>query len=285
MANAQLMGSVIVGAVSGLLTLAAAGWASTASASGASAASAADPMLRADLEKVARRTVFFGHQSVGANILEGVRELAAQEGVPLRLAEVGGAGAVAPGTFGHAFIPENGQPERKLEGLERALGPGPAAVEVAFLKLCFVDVVGATDARALFERYRSTLKALQARHPRTTFVHLTVPLTTVQSGWKAFVKSLLGRAPYGFEENVRREEFNALMRQAYQGKEPFLDVARLESTGPDGRPETTTVKGRTVPSLVPAYTDDGGHLAGAGRRVVARALLRLLADLPEPAAR
>jgi len=285
MANAQLVSSVVMGAVSGLVALAAAGWASTASAERGATASTADAALRADLEKVARRSVFFGHQSVGANILEGVKELAAQEGVPLRVAEVGEAGAVAPGTFGHAFIAENGHPERKLEGLERALGAGPAAVEVAFLKLCFVDVVGATDARALFERYRTTLRTLQARHPRTTFVHLTVPLTTVQSGWKAFVKSLLGRAPYGFEENVRREEYNALMRQAYQGKEPFLDVARLESTAPDGRAETTTVKGRSVPSLVPAYTDDGGHLAGAGRRVVARALLRLVADLPDAASR
>lgn len=276
MGNAQVVSSVVMAAVSGLVALAAAGWASTASA--------ADPALRADLEKVAGRAIFFGHQSVGANILEGVKELASQEGVALRIVEVGDAGQVGPGTFGHAFIPENGRPDLKLEGLARALGPGPAAVEVAFLKLCFVDVVGTTDARALLERYQATLRTLQARHPRTTFVHVTVPLTTVQSGWKALVKSLLGRAPYGFEENVRREEYNALLRRAYQGKEPLFDVALLESTGPGGRAETTTVKGRTVPSLVPAYTDDGGHLAGVGRRVVARALVRFLAELPAPGA-
>lgn len=272
MPNAQVVGSMVTGAACGLVALAAAGWASTASA--------ADPALRADLEQVARRAVFFGHQSVGANILDGVKELAAQEGVPLRLAEVPDAAAVGPGTFGHAFIPENGKPELKLEGLTRALGPGPAGVEVAFLKLCYVDVEGKTDAKALFERYQATLKTLQARHPRTTFVHLTVPLTTVQGGWKAMVKGLLGRSPYGFEENVRREEYNALIRQAYQGREPLLDVARLESTAPDGRPETTTVKGRTIPSMHAAYTDDGGHLGGEGRRMVARALLRLLAGLP-----
>jgi hypothetical protein len=276
MANAQAAGSMITGAACGLVALAAAGWAPPASA--------ADPALRADLEKVAGRAIFFGHQSVGGNVLDGVKALAAQEGVALRLAEVADAGAVGPGTFGHAFIPENGKPELKLEGLERALGPGPAGVEVAFLKLCFVDVEGKTDARALFERYRTTLATLQARHPRTTFVHLTVPLTTVQGGWKAVVKGLLGRAPYGFEENVRREEYNALLRAAYQGKEPLFDVARLESTAPDGRPVTSTVKGRTVPSMHPAYTDDGGHLAGEGRRVVARALLRFLAELPAPPA-
>ncbi len=274
MVNAPMLGSMVTGMACGLMALAAAGWAGDAAA--------ADPALRADLEKVARRAVFFGHQSVGANILDGVRELAAQEGVPLRLVEVKAAGAVAPGTFGHAFIPENGQPERKLAGLEAALGQGPAAVEVAFLKLCFVDVEGKTDARALFERYQATLRTLQARHPRTTFVHLTVPLTTVQAGWKAWVKALLGRTPYGFEENARREEYNALVRQAYQGKEPLLDVARLESTAPDGRAETSAAKGRTVPSMHPAYTDDGGHLGPTGRRVVARALLRLLADLPAP---
>ena len=242
-----------------------------------------DASLRADLEILARRSVYFGHQSVGANVVEGVRDLAAQAGVPLRVVEVGDASAVGAGTFGHGPVAENGNPLLKLRSFENALGAAPSRVEIALVKFCFVDVVAGTDPRALFARYEETMRMLRSRHPRTVFVHVTVPLTRVQSGWKALVKSLLGRAPYGFEEDVRREEFNALLRQAYDGREPVFDLARIEATSPDGRLETAEVRGRRVPTLVASYTDDGGHLNAEGRRRVARRLVALLASLPRRA--
>jgi len=73
-------------------------------------------------------------------------------------------------------------------------------------------VNGDTDASALFERYRATIAELRANNPRTTFVHVTLPLTTAQTGWKALTKRMLGRAPYGTIENLRREEYNTLLR-------------------------------------------------------------------------
>ena len=48
---------------------------------------AADSALRADLERIAHERVYFGHQSVGANLLEGVKQLADGAGVPLRIVE------------------------------------------------------------------------------------------------------------------------------------------------------------------------------------------------------
>jgi hypothetical protein len=116
---------------------------------------AADPGLRSDLEAVGRRTVLFGHQSVGNNILDGVRDLAAAEGVTLRIVEVSRAEALAPGTFAHALVAENGDPRRKLSSFEAALGPGPTTAEIALVKLCFVDIVEGTDVEDLFARYRS----------------------------------------------------------------------------------------------------------------------------------
>lgn len=250
-------------------------------AAGAAGASAADERLRADLEATSRRTILFGHQSVGTDILDGLRDLSAEAGVPLRIAEVTSAAGVAPGSCAHVFVAENGNPGQKLQSFERALGEGPAAVDVALLKFCFVDVTEGTDPRALFERYRAAVKVLQARHPRTVFVHATVPLTVVPTGPKAFVKRLLGRER-SEHLNARREEYNALVRDAYQGKEPLLDVARLESTRPDGGVETWSLDGRPVPMLVGAYTDDGGHLNKVGRRRVARELVRMVAALPPP---
>jgi hypothetical protein len=121
---------------------------------------------------------------------------------------------------------------------------------------------------------------LQARNPGTRFVHVTAPLSTVQSGPKAWAKRLLGKAPYGLVENARREEFNALLREAYSGKEPVFDLARVESTLPDGTRTTVSWQARTLPVLADPYTDDGGHLNEQGRLRAARELLSVLAAVP-----
>lgn len=249
----------------------------------AAAAGAGDAALRADLEAALRRSVFFGHQSVGGNVLEGLAELARQEGVGLRLVEATSALGAAPATWAHGAVADNGDPLRKVQSFEGYFAPAAgAAPDVAFMKFCYVDFHQGTDVAALFARYQAALRELQARHPRTTFVHLTAPLTTTQGGLKALAKRLLGRETSEVQ-NARREAFNALVRQAYQGREPLFDLASLEATGPDGRPRTVTVGGRPVPVMDAAYSDDGGHLNAEGRRHVARALVAFLAALP-PAA-
>jgi len=241
----------------------------------------ADDRVRQDLEAVAGRSVYFGHQSVGSNILDGVRDLASREGVALRLEEVTVAAGVPAGTLAHGFVADNGEPLRKLESFQRALASGSGkSVDIALLKFCYVDFDKGSDVRGIFARYQATVARVKADHPGTTLVHVTAPLTGVQGGMKGALKRLLGRAPYGLAENVRREEYNALLRQAYQGKEPVFDLARVESTRADGRTETFEWNGRPVPALVPAYTSDGGHLNDAGRLVAARELLAVLAAVP-----
>ncbi len=229
--------------------------------------------LKEQLERVAQQSIFFGHQSVGMNVLDGLRELSAAEGVPLRIVE----GPPAPATFAHAFVAENGNPRLKLQTFRRALdGREPA---IALLKFCFVDFSATTDVAELFAEYRATVTALKAQHPRTVFVHVTVPLTTVQGGVKAMLKRALGKAPAGAAENVRRAGFNALLRAEYEGREPLFDLAAAESTRPDGTRETVDWDGRVVPAQVPEYSSDGAHLNETGRRRAARALVATLASL------
>lgn len=240
---------------------------------------AGDPALRAELEALSRRRVFFGHQSVGVNVLDGLRQLAAQQGVGVRVAEVGAG--VPAGTFGHAFVAENGDPRRKLRSFAAAFESGAAGgAEIALLKFCFVDVKADTDVAALFAEYQASLAQLRARHPGTAFVHVTVPLTTIPGGAKATVKRMLGRAPTELLENLRRDEYNALVRKAYAGKEPLFDLARVEALRPDGTAETFEWQGRAVPALVPAFSDDGGHLNAEGQRRAARELVGVLARVP-----
>lgn len=247
---------------------------------GTAAPARADDALKGVLEEVARRRIYFGHQSVGLNLLEGLRELAAQEGVPLRIADAQAAGVQA-GTLAHAPVAENGDPLRKLRSFEQAFSTGQAAgADIALVKFCYVDVRATTDVAALFDAYRRSLAKLQAAHPETTFLHVTLPLQRVEQGVRGFAKRVLGRTLWGTDHNARREEFNDLLRNAYAGKEPLFDLARAEATRPDGTTETSAWNGRPVRALVPEYTDDGGHLNRTGRMRAARELAAAIAAIP-----
>jgi len=245
------------------------------------ASAATPPASGTAQEKLAQRRIFFGHQSVGGNILEGLQRL----GAGPRVVEVRApTETVAPGTLAHAMVGENLKPETKIAHFERLMDGGLGkTTDVAFFKFCYIDINGTTDARALFEKYRASMEGLKARHPGTTFVHVTAPLTTVQRGAKAWVKELLGRPVWGISENVQREAFNQLMRQTYGGKEPLFDLAKLQSTRAEGPPETYELNGQTWPAMAPEYSNDGGHLSAAGQERMARELLAFLSTLPQPA--
>jgi hypothetical protein len=227
--------------------------------------SAVDPVLRRELARVAGQRVIFGHQSVGANVLEGLRVLAARERMAVPVTGI--------------RVAENGDPLRKLRGFEQAMAGEGAGADIALLKFCYADIGPETDVRALFEAYRAAMARLRVAHPGTAFVHVTVPLTDLQRGPRALAKRLLGRPLHGTVENFRREEYNALLRAQYRGREPVFDLARVESTAPDGAAVRVAWEGRLAPALAHEYTDDGGHLNAAGRLRAARELLGVLAGV------
>jgi hypothetical protein len=239
---------------------------------------------------LAERRIWFGHQSVGGNIMEGVAEVAAAEAGAVRViaAPAGGGatdmkrGAGGRGWFAHAAIGSNRDPRGKTDAFARRMDALVAAgVEVAFHKYCYADIEAPTDVEALFRHYRTTMDRLRARHPGVTFVHVTTPLQTARPTWRAVVKRWLGRAHDRFSDNAARERFNDLMRAAYGGREPVFDLAAIQSTRPDGTRETMTSAGRRTYALVPAYASDGSHLNERGRRRVAAELLAFLARLPQ----
>lgn len=243
-------------------------------------AAGVDPRLRADLERIAQRRIFFGHQSVGENLLDGLRQLADMAGVPLRVLETPTANGVTPATFGHTYVAMNRYPLQKLQNFDLALGHQATGLDIALVKFCYLDIDASTDVKALFASYRAAIEKLRARNPGTTFVHVTAPVTTVRGGAKESLKQLIGRAPYGAVENIRRDEYNALLRQAYREREPIFDLARIESMASDGTEVSFDWKGRVAPALAPAYTNDGSHLNGAGRLRAARELVSVLAAVP-----
>lgn len=231
---------------------------------------------------IAERRIFFGHQSVGANIVEGLADGGADgTGPSMRIVALGQEAGVSGGFFAHAPIGRNGQPSSKTDEFAALLERGLAGrVDIAFHKYCYLDLPDGTDVQAIFEHYRRTMARLHREFPAVAFVHVTAPLTAGEAAPKWLAKRLLGRKP----DNDSRERFNELMRREYAGRESLFDLAAVESIDPEGRQHGRRGDdGRFVESLSPQYTSDGGHLNAIGRRQVADALLGALAGLvPAP---
>jgi len=226
------------------------------------------PISAEELAQAAEVRLFFGHMSVGENILSGISALYAAEGLTQpRVVQFPVEGplpqVLASGAVAHAQIGQNGDPLGKLRNFDALLRSGLAdQVDVAVLKFCYVDFTKSTDVDQLFREYRKTLDALERDFPGVTFLHSTAPLTVRPSGWKENLKAMLGG-----DDNVTRERYSALVREAY-GADHLFDIAAIEGTAPDGTRQ---------PGLYAGYTTDGGHLNEGGSAVVATGLLRLVA--------
>lgn len=233
--------------------------------------------IDAHLATVARTHVYFGHQSVGANIVAGIREINSHASAPgLTVVSTRDLAGVSAPALAEFAIGENGDPASKAADFTAAIDAlGPDASGVALFKYCYLDLTPHTDVAQLFASHRASMRALQARHPGITFVHVTAPLTTAEPASKALLKRVLGK-PSSRDANIKRNEFNALLRREFQG-EPIFDLARVESSRSDGSRAFFTAGRDTVYTLAPELTDDGGHLNADGRRAAAEELLSVLA--------
>ena len=233
--------------------------------------------IQTSLQRVANMRIFWGHQSVGGNVLTGLKQLAESANVPLNIVERPNAESLPPGTFAHLFIGENRDPLGKLQAFDKALGKNASDLDVAMIKFCYLDIDENTDVTALFRKYQETINRVQDRYPHLRIVHVTTPLTIIQVGPKAWIKRMLGRAPYGVRENQHREAFNQLLRQNYGAPNQLFDLAKLEATGTDGSQTAVEWKGEWVPALTPDYTEDGSHLNASAKVMAAKALITVLA--------
>ena len=208
-------------------------------------------------------------------MLDGVRDWLDGSGLVWPIVEPGAAPPTG-GALIHAAVGHNGQPHSKCADFRQLLDAGTLGqVDVAVLKFCYVDVRNDTEAARLADEYRAVLDDLARRHPATVVVATTVPVTQVAGGLGVFVRERLGRPNTAKLENLARHTFNDRLR-AGAGM-PLFDLARAEATRPDGTQDTFNYQGRRGERLVPAYSDDGRHLNGVGRRVVAAAFLQALA--------
>ncbi len=230
-------------------------------------------------QELAKKNIYFGHQSVGFNIIDGIK-LVEQEYPEIKLHIVEGRSLDKnDGVLLHSRVGENTKPETKINDfvnvIDHELGVIPDA---AALKFCYVDVNNNVNVRTVFEQYKEAMDRLKAEHPGLTILHFTMPLRTQPISWKARLKAMVGREPWEFKDNIKRNQFNQLLRAEYLGKEPLFDIAAVEATLENGDKVKFKVNGKEFMALNPGYSSDGGHLNTTGRRVVAENFLLFLAN-------
>jgi len=201
-----------------------------------------------DLKVLQKKRIFFGHQSVGANILEGLREIEKQHGIILQIDD--------------SLIGVNGDPGSKCEDFIRQMEIRAADTDIALMKFCYIDFDRTTDLRKLLNLYITTLETLQAEYPGVLFIPATAPLTTRPAAWRRVVKTILGRSGAASEISEKRNLFNELVKRHYASRVVF-DIAGVESGNGT--------------SLLEEYSDDGSHLNHHGREVSAENLIHTLA--------
>ncbi len=242
-----------------------------------------EPMTITDdeMRAAAGKRVFFGHQSVGGNILDGVAAAYDAHDVPAPPILETTQPQADDGFIAHAYIGENTDPASKVDDFASMIREGMGdSVDIAFMKFCYVDIRQDESVEDAFERYRTTMAQLEVDYPDVTFLHVTQPLTTEPSAWQRFksgMKSLLGRGQTDAQQNAARAAFNDLVRQEYAITGRLFDLAAIESRAPDGTTVGGTVDGRPYQELYPGYTTDGGHLNTVGSMLAAEEMLRVIA--------
>ena len=235
-------------------------------------------------DELAKKKIFFAHMSVGYNIIEGLEDVIKDhEQISLKIIEADNPASLSGPVFAHAKLGHNTQPLLKIESFNRMMESiAQAKPDIAFLKFCYVDINKDSNPDDIFDSYAHAMRNLKEKNPRTQFVHLTVPLCSNPLSFKRKVKAIVKaaiRKPGVADDNLKRQQFNKLLRKSFTDKEPIFDLAAAESTSSDGFTCFTIKAGQRVPTMLAEYTTDGGHLNKKGRRVVAEQLLIKLAKM------
>lgn len=228
-------------------------------------------------ERLAQKRVCFGHQSVGADLMNG---LSALDGCCLDIVQSHDPEIFRRPVFAHFQVGENRDPQSKCRAFAQVIDNGVGAqVDIALFKFCYVDITATTDVDELFQTYRGIMNHLSHRYPKVAFFHVTVPLRQVGDGWLGWLREKSGRFDPERDNQIRRHLFNQKLRSAYGTSGRLFDLAKEEATYPDGRSSCFRHHGEAVPNLVSDYTDDGGHLNRHAAKEIAGRLLTCLSTV------
>lgn len=238
-----------------------------------------EQISQARWEALSQKKIYFGHMSVGTNIVEGLKEVIARKPVvKMEIRETSSLAAFSEPVFAHSLIGMNKAPHSKIDAFRDIIQSGVGqATDIAFFKFCYVDIDHETDIDFLFKSYVELVDDLGSRFPNLKILTFTVPLLSRPVGIKIRLKKILGRLPWYEEDNIQRDLFNDMLRARFKGS--LFDLAAAEARIDDVKRATFEKDGKRYDLLYRGFTNDGGHLNSTGRQVVAVELLRALADL------
>lgn len=235
---------------------------------------------------------FFAHQSVGADILAGIEQLARDGSHVARVLDLAQARAAIEPDLTHSLviihqrIGSNREPLTKIAAFRAVLdAKHRPEVDVALLKFCYVDITTQAEAEALWRHYETAIEELSTAHPGMRLVHCTVPLRSLPEGPYAWLRRSLGHRHPAIAANRARDWFNRKLRERFGPGHRLFDLAALESRRANGKPCELIDAGTRVPSLAREWTYDGGHLNDRGRTMAAAAFLEFLQTLQDSSKR
>jgi hypothetical protein len=236
------------------------------------------------LSNLSQKKIFFGHHSVGFNIIDGINDIMLiNKNINLKIKETIDLKDFSMPVFAHSRIGQNKNWLSKINDFQSKIRNNLGDnLDIAFFKFCYVDITEETDVKKVFETYNQIMVNLEKEFPKTLFIYTTIPLRTTTTSWKTLIKKLIG-SDYIWEyaDNIKRNEFNEMIRHKYGETERLFDIAVAESTYSDGTQESFEKDGKRYASLIPIFTEDGGHLNEQGRKIIAAYLLKILSNVKD----
>ena len=225
--------------------------------------------------------IYFGHQSVGFNIIDGIADtMAEMANIKLNIKETKNPHDFNGQVLAHSAIGRNKDPLSKIADFKKTMDSGIGErVNTAFFKFCYVDIVRDTDIRLVFKSYCDALEYLRSKYPGVNFIHMTVPLRTAPRGPGAAIKRLFRMPLEDDEDNIKRNLFNIMLLNEFGRDNRIFDLAGYESAYDNGRKAFFIKDNAKYPVLAPEYTKDGGHLNETCRKIIAGQFLIFLASL------
>ncbi|MDR3598829.1 hypothetical protein [Clostridium sp.] len=229
---------------------------------------------------ISQAHIFFGHQSVGGNIVSGLKKIYSESNQNDSVVEELNDNSRLEGKyFVHTNIGNNGEPDSKFREFENIVNKlSGKKLEIAMMKLCFVDINKNTKLEDVFNSYASMVDSTQKKYPNLTIVHFTVPLKSQPSFINKIKAIIKNRDIDDPQDNIARNRYNDLILSKYSNQFVF-DLAKVESTYPDNTREFIIINGKPVYTLIKEYTDDGGHLNKMGQQIIAENLIAKLAQV------
>lgn len=203
--------------------------------------------LSKDLFLLSSQNIYFGHRSVGENIISGMKKIISEDtSSGLRITKLENLKYNGSRYFADSNIGKNGDPESKIKEFARTVDSlSTLGLNLAMMKFCYVDITSSTDVNSVFNYYAGAIASLKRKHPGLTIINFTVPLTAQRSLYRKLVDLVKGNDSNNQADNAARNKFNELLKSQFPHDEIF-DLAGIESTYPDGKRNTEITDGKIV---------------------------------------